>query len=140
MHALHDHKAFAAAEPLDQHAEFMPNRTGRVFDLHPAIHVAVFGGFFAYLGIMWAAFGNAELAIPFVIFAVFLAGSFITPAMWARVSPNIGPKADWSKFLRDGFDCETGHLTARATMAQVLIMPAMLILWGLAIALIRASV
>lgn len=140
MHALHDHKAFATAAPLAPPADFMPNRTGRVFDLHPAIHVALFGGFFAYLGIMWAAFGEAQLAIPFAIFVVFLAGSVITPAMWARVAPHTGPKAGWSRFMRDGFVCETGRLSAGAAMAQVLVMPAMLILWGLAIALIRATV
>lgn len=140
MHALHDQAAFATLTPVAPPADFLPNRSGRVFDLHPALHVALFGGFFVYLGIMWSAFGNAELAIPFAIFAIFLAGSFITPALWARVSPHTGPKADWSRFLRDGFTCETGHLTAGATVAQVMIMPVMLIFWGFAIAVIRATV
>lgn len=142
MYALHDQAAFATASatPVEPPADFLPNRSGRAFDLHPALHVALFGAFFVYLGIMWTAFGEAQLAIPFAIFAVFLAGSFVTPALWARVFPHTGPKADWSCFVRDGFTCETGHLTAGATVAQVMIMPAMLILWGIAIAVIRASV
>lgn len=112
----------------------------RVFDLHPALHAAVFGGFFVYLGIMWAAFATDQLVIPFAIFATFLAAAWIVPAMWARIAATPGRKTSFSDFLRDGFQCETGHVSAGAAMGQVLIMPAMLILWGLAVAVIKATV
>jgi len=112
----------------------------RVFDLHPALHAAVFGGFFAYLAIMWATFATGELILPFAIFVIFLAAAWIVPACWARVAGTPGRKASWSEFMRDGFVCETGRVSAGAAMGQVLIMPAMLILWGLAIAVIKASV
>lgn len=117
-----------------------PNRVARTFDLHPALHIATFAGFFAYLGIMWLAFGNPELVLPFVIFVVFLAGSFAVPAWWARVARQDGPVASWREFLNEGIDCATGHLNARQAMVQVLIMPAMLIGWGLMVAAIRASI
>lgn len=112
----------------------------RVFDLHPGIHAAVFGGFFVYLGIMWAAFATDQLAIPFAIFLVFLAAAWAVPALWARVAGTPGPKTSWQAFLRDGFQCETGHVSAGAALGQVLIMPAMLILWGVAVAVIKATV
>lgn len=127
--AFEDARIFATA----------PSRE-RVFDLHPALHAGVFGGFFAYLGIMWAAFATRELVIPFVIFAVFLAAAWIVPALWAKVAETPGAKPSFSEFLRDGFACETGRITAGAAMGQVLIMPAMLILWGTAIAVIVATV
>jgi hypothetical protein len=135
MNAPLDRTAFEDARILAE-----PPAAGRVFDLHPALHAAVFGGFAAYLGIMWAAFGTAQLILPFAIFFVFLAGAWITPAMWARVAGTPGRKTSWSEFLRDGFECGTGHVTAGAAMGQVLIMPAMLLLWGLAVAVIKASV
>jgi len=116
----------------------LPNRVERSFDLHPALHVGVFGGFAIYLGMMWAAFGEHALLIPFAIFFVFLAAFFVVPAMWAKVEARTGPFASWADFQREGFTCETGHLTARETIAQVLIMPAMLLFWGVSIALIRA--
>lgn len=117
-----------------------PNRVGRQFDLHPALHLATFGGFFAYLGIMWLAFGNPELVLPFVIFVAFLAASLIVPAYWERVAHQDGPKQSFAEFLQEGVECATGHVTARQTMVQVLIMPAMLVFWGLSVALIRALV
>lgn len=124
-----DHPVLLAAAPA---------RREHVFGLHPALHVATFAGFFAYLGVMWAAFGNAELAIPFVIFVTFLAAAFIVPALWAKVAPAEGPS--WQEFLRDGVVCETGPLAAGPAMLQVLIMPTVLIAWGIAIAIIQASV
>lgn len=137
MNAVSDHAVFARAT---MPAHFRPNRVERVFDLHPALHVALFGGFFAYLGIMWAAFGNPELAIPFTIFVVFLAAAFIVPACWARVAEGQGPKQSFAAFLEEGFACQTGRIGAGAAMVQVLIMPAMLVIWGLAVAIIAATV
>ncbi|RSY80609.1 hypothetical protein DAH66_15675 [Sphingomonas koreensis] len=127
-------QAFADAAPLRR------NRGEHVFDLHPALHIALFGGFFAYLGIMWAAFGEKGLAIPFAIFAIFLAAAFIVPAWWARVAPGEGRKPGWNEFLGEGIVCETGRLDAGGAMVQVLIMPVMLIGWGLFLAAVRALV
>jgi hypothetical protein len=112
----------------------------RVFDLHPALHAIVFGGFAVWLTIMWLAFADAELAIPFVIFAIFLSASFAVPAMWARIAGTAGGKDGWQAFMRRGIDCATGHLTGPEAVAQVVIMPAMLVLWGVSVAIIHALV
>jgi hypothetical protein len=104
------------------------------------LHIALFGGFFAYLGIMWAAFGEKGLVIPFAIFAVFLAAAFIVPGWWARVAPGDGRKPGWNEFMAEGVACETGRLGAGGAMVQILIMPVMLIGWGLFLAAVRALV
>lgn len=128
-------KAFANATPLRR------NRADHVFDLHPALHVGLFAGFFAYLGLMWAAFGEAQLGIPFAVFAIFLAAAFAVPAWWARVVPDEGGrKPGWNEFLGEGMVCETGRQSARGVMVQVLIMPAMLIMWGAFLVVVRALV
>jgi hypothetical protein len=116
------------------------NRTDRVFGLHPALHIATFAGFAVWLGIMWAAFADPGLIVPFGIFAVFLAMAFAVPALWARVARDEGPKASWEDFLREGFDCATGHLSGREAVVQVMIIPGLLVIWGLCVALIRAFV
>lgn len=126
--------AFADATALPR------TRGAHVFDLHPALHIGVFAGFFAYLGIMWAAFGEKGLAIPFVIFAVFLAAAFAVPAWWARVAPGEGRAPSFADFMAQGITCETGHQSAGAVLAQVWIMPAMLVGWGLFLALVRQLV
>lgn len=115
-------------------------RAPHVFDLPPVLHVALFGGVGVYLAIMWAAFATRELILPFAIFAVFLAGAFLVPAWWARVAPPAGETERWADFVRDGVESYTGRVPAGAAAVQVLIMPAMLIGWGLVVALIRALV
>ncbi|PKP94209.1 MAG: hypothetical protein CVT77_02990 [Alphaproteobacteria bacterium HGW-Alphaproteobacteria-16] len=115
-------------------------RADHVFDLHPALHIGVFAGFFAYLGIMWAAFGEKGLIIPFAIFTVFLAAAFIVPGWWARVAPNPGRKTSWMEFMDEGLVSGTGRLSAGGVVVQVMIMPAMLVLWGLIVAAIKLSV
>ncbi|MBX3594639.1 hypothetical protein [Sphingomonas sp.] len=139
MAVTHDSFQNAAAV----RAPAMPRRRNRgdhVFDLHPALHIGMFGGFFAYLGIMWAAFGEKGLAIPFVIFAVFLAAAFVVPGWWARVAPGEGRKPSWSEFMAEGIQSGSGHLKAGGAIVQVMIMPAMLVLWGLIVAAIRLAV
>ncbi|MBA4048315.1 MAG: hypothetical protein C0476_07225 [Sphingomonas sp.] len=114
-------------------------RAGHVFDLHPMLHVAVFGSFFVYLGIMWAAFADPGLAIPFVIFMIFLAAFFVVPALWARIAAPVGQVESWEDFRQQGISTASGWLSANDATVQVLTMPAMLILWGLAVAIIRAT-
>lgn len=128
------------AEIVSAPAEHRANRAERVFGLHPVLHIATFGGFAVWLVIMWAAFADPGLVVPFGIFAVFLAMALAVPAIWARVAPNNGPKASWDDFLREGFDCATGHLSGGEAIAQVLIIPGLLVVWGLCIAMIRALV
>ncbi|MBX9796215.1 hypothetical protein [Sphingomonas sp.] len=109
-----------------------------VFGLPPLLHAGVFGGFLLYLAIMWAAFGEAQLAIPFVVFVVFIAASFVVPALWARIAPGPQPKQDWAWFSAHGIDCATGHLSAGGAIAHVMLLPAMVVLWGVAVAIITA--
>ena len=130
--------------PIEAFAEALPlrrNRGDRVFDLHPAIFAVTLGAYMAYLGIMAAVFMNRELVLPFVIFAITVLGMFIVPGLWQRVAPRPeGRVQDWGDFLREGIETHTGHLGAKGALAQVLIMPAMLVGWGLVIAVIRATV
>ncbi|MGJ3649988.1 hypothetical protein ACLB0R_16150 [Sphingomonas sp. GlSt437] len=113
-------------------------RTPHVFDLPPILHIGMFAGFFVFLGIMWSAFADPELAIPFAIFAILLGAALVVPGLWAHVAPASGTAQTWGDFQRDGIVCATGHVAATAAIAQVMIMPAMLIIWGLAVALIHA--
>lgn len=126
--------AFADATALPR------TRGAHVFDLHPALHIGVFAGFFAYLGIMWAAFGEKGLVIPFAIFGVFLAAAFIVPGWWARVAPGEARAPSFADFVEHGLPTGSGHLGAGGATVQVMIMPVMLMIWGLIVAVIRFSV
>ena len=63
-----------------------PNLAERTFGLHPALFVATIVAYFAFLAIMAATFMNAELAIPFAIFIIYLVMAFGVPGLWARVA------------------------------------------------------
>ena len=117
------------------------NRATRTFDLHPALFAVTVGCYLAYLVVMAVTFMNDELVIPFAIFAITIVAGFLVPGLWARVAgPAVGRMQSWADFMSEGIDTYTGHLSGRSAAVQVLIMPVMLVGWGLIIAIIRASV
>ncbi|HEV2568794.1 hypothetical protein [Sphingomonas sp.] len=127
--------AKSAALPLRR------NRAERVFDLHPALHVAMFAGFGLFLAILAAGLMSHELSLPMAICFVFLAAAFATPAAWARVAgQQEGRKQSWAEFMEEGVETATGRLGGGEAIVQVLILPALLVLWALAIIAIKAAV
>lgn len=133
---------FTAARPIGAPVSIAARgEYGRVFDLHPALFALTVGGYLAYLGVMAAAFMAPDLVISMAIFVLFVIAGFGTPALFARIAPPPPGRAPgWSQFMAEGFDCMTGHLSGRATAVQVLIMPALILLWGVGIAIIAATV
>lgn len=136
---------FASGQVIGVRTAQPPRRGeyGRSFDLHPALYALTFGAYMAYVAIMGLAFGeaNEDIAIPLVIFAVFIAAGFGTPALWARINTKApGRPQSWARFQREGFECLTGHVSAKGAMVQVLIMPVLLLFWGVAVAIIAAAV
>jgi hypothetical protein len=114
---------------------------GRAFDLPPALHLMTVGIFLAYLAVLGTAFMTREMVVPIAICAVIVIASFLTPGLWVRVAgPTRGRKQNMADFMRDGFECMTGHVSGRAAVAQVLILPVLIFGWGVAIAIIAASV
>lgn len=116
-------------------------RDERVFGLHPALFIGTIGCYFAFLGVMGAVFMNAELLIPFVIFAVYIAMVFGVPGLWQSVAgPEKGRFQSWAEFMDEGIETETGRTAAGGAIAQVMILPVLLLAWAVAIAIIVALV
>jgi len=114
---------------------------GRTFDLHPALYAMTFGAYMVYIAIMAAAFADKEMILPVGIFFLFVIAGFGTPALWARIAPAPrGERPRWATFMREGFECMTGHVSAKGAMVQVLIMPVLLLVWGISVAIIAACV
>jgi len=103
--------------------------------------VSTIGAYFAFLAIMAAAFMNPNLIIPFAIFVVYLMMYFGVPGLWAKVAGRpIGRFQTWAEFRSEGIDIATGHIGSGGAIAQVLILPALIVIWALAVALIAALV
>ena len=116
------------------------NRGERTFELHPAVHAMVIGAYFAFAGILCTTFMGKDLIVPAAICAIGIASLFITPGLWARVKPDDGlRKQSWAEFMREGVECITGHLTAGQALAQILVLPGLMVGLALVFAIVKAT-
>ena len=75
------------------------------------------------------------------VFVVFIAMAFGVPAMWMRMKPDHPQRlTPWGRFRQQGIMTAYGRSTAGAATVQVLILPALILLWGLAVVTIAAVV
>ena len=113
----------------------------RSFELPAAVYVATAGAYFAFLGIMALGFGNPGLIVPMGIFVIFVGMFFAVPAVWMRMKPaNPQRLTTYGRFLEDGIMTAYGHTPAVAAMAQILILPALIVAWGITVVTIAALV
>lgn len=111
----------------------------RTFELPTGLYVATAGLYLGFIGVMAATFGNAQLAIPLVIFAVFIVAGFGVPTMWARMTPKNSLRAlTYGALKNRGIMTATGRLNAGAATAQVLVLPILIFAWGVAVAIIAS--
>lgn len=111
----------------------------RNFGLPTGLYVGTVGAYLAFLGVMSTLFLTGELAIPMVIFAFYIVMVFGLPGVWQKMKPNNDTSPlSWGQFRNRGIVTETGPLTAREASVQVLILPVLILVWGLAIAVIVA--
>jgi hypothetical protein len=76
-----------------------------------------------------------------MICAIYLVMAFGVPMLWSRINPAHTERAlSWGEFSRRGIMTNTGQLTAREASVQVLILPVLILFWGLAVAIIVALV
>ncbi len=113
----------------------------RSFEMPKGIYMTVVGCYLAFLAITGTAFANPGLIIPMAIFAFFIIAGFALPTVWVKLAPEAPAKAkSWARFQREGIRTLTRHNTADAATVQVLILPVLLVVWGLAVVTIAALV
>jgi hypothetical protein len=125
------------------HAEIpaatMAPTVDRTFEMPTALYAtmaALFAGFIVVTGI---GFRDPEMILPVGICAVFLIGFFGIPAMWVRMGPeNISRAASWSRFKAEGIQTAFGRVSARDATVQMLMLPVLILLWGIAVVTIAA--
>jgi hypothetical protein len=135
-------RAFAeivGAPAASQTTSLVREDIDRSFELPTGLYIATAALYLGFIGLMAAAFGNAELAIPLVIFAFFIVAGFGVPTLWARMEPANGQRALTFGALKNrGVATATGQLSAGAATAQVLVLPVLIFAWGVAVAIIAA--
>ena len=142
-HIVHDLIARGDARVVDHPAE-APVRhqveADRNFGLPTALYGATVAGYLGFLLVVGTAFANPVLAIPMAIFVVFIIAGFGVPALWTRLAGNTTEPQTLGEFEARGIQTNTGRLAAKDATIQVLILPALLVCWGLAVAVIAAVV
>lgn len=142
-HIVHDLLARGDARIVEHPAE-APVRhqieADRNFGLPTALYGATVAGYLGFLLVVGTAFANPLLAIPMAIFVVFIIAGFGVPALWTRLAGNTTEPQTLGEFEARGIQTNTGRLAARDATIQVLILPALLVCWGLAVAVIAAVV
>jgi hypothetical protein len=118
-----------------------PTIVDRTFELPRALYAMTVGLFLAFLGVMTIGFGNPELALPMVLFAFTIVAGFGICTIWATMKPEKDRRAlSWNTFSRTGIQIATGRITAKEASIQVLMLPLLIFLWGIAAVIIAALV
>ncbi len=142
-HIVHDLLARGDARIVDHPADAAVRHQvegDRNFGLPTALYGATVAGYLGFLLVVGSAFANPVLAIPMAIFVVFIVAGFGVPAIWTRLAGNTSEPQTMGEFEQRGIMTNTGRLAAKDATIQVLILPVLLVIWGLAIAVIAAVV
>lgn len=113
----------------------------RSFELPTGLYIATIGSYLAFLAVMAVGFQSRDMVLPMVIFVAYIAMLFGTPALWARMKPDNNSRAlTMARFMARGIETHTGHNEGRAAAVQVLILPVLVLVWGVAVVVIAALV
>jgi len=135
-------QAFIHTAPFAEAPRYIPNAPlDRSFELPTALYAATVGLFLTYIATMLVGSAHPQLIVPGAIFVLFIVAAFGVPALWVRMQPDNPVRAlSWACFKAEGIRTATGHATAGAATAQVLVLPVLLALWGVAVVTIAAVV
>ncbi len=142
-HIVHDliarGEARVVAHPADAPVRHQVE-ADRNFGLPTALYGTTIACYLGFLVIVGTAFANPVLAIPMAIIVLLIAAFFGVPAIWTRLRDNVSEPETMGEFETRGIMTNTGRLSARDATTQVLILPVLLVCWGLAVAVIAAIV
>ncbi len=113
----------------------------RSFELPRGLYVVMAICYLGFLVIMTLAVASPGLIVPMGAIVAFIGMFFAVPGMMLRQTP----KADkfvksWGQLMSRGINTNTGRLAGSEAAVQMLILPVLIVGWGLAIAVIIALV
>ena len=113
----------------------------RSFEMPVALYAATVALYLGFVAVMAVGFASPGLAIPMAIFALFIVAGFGVPALWTRIAPDHGKRPlKLQQLMRRGIATYTGRLEGGDAAIQMLILPVLILGWGMAVVTIRAFV
>ena len=128
--------ADVVAEPVlerracEDHSFELPGR------LYAALALCLFG----FLAVMAVGFAAPMLAVPMGVNFFFLAAFFAVPAIFVGAARDKSGARRWSDFVRNGVATATGHSSAGEAAVLMLVLPALILCWAIAVVTIAALV
>lgn len=114
-------------------------KVDRNFGLPTGLFIATAGLYLVFLSTLTAMFGNAELIIPMAVMMGFVVIAFGLAGKWWTMKPdNDTAPLSWGQFSNRGIQTLSGPLNATEASVQVLLLPVLIVFWGLCIAVIAA--
>jgi hypothetical protein len=116
-------------------------KVDRTFTLPTGLYLGTIGLYLAFLALMTSLFGNAELILPMGVIVGSLIFGFGLASKWATMNPGKDTHAlTWGQFASRGIQTLSGPLTSFEASVQVLLLPVLIMFWGLCIAVIAIAV
>ncbi len=113
----------------------------RSFNLPTGLYAVTAALYFGFVGLMAAGFSSPGLIVPMAIFIVFLTGFFGIAALFVKTDPAAKAKIlRWSEFKARGIMTHTGRLPMKDAVVQMLILPVLIVIWGMVTITIAALV
>lgn len=117
-----------------------PTTVDRSFQLPGVLYGATIACYLGFLAVTAIAFTTPGLILPMAIFTLIIIAGFAVPSIWARMKPQHRQRPlDLDEFASRGIMTHTGRLKPRDAATQVLVLPVLVFLWGLAVAAIAAT-
>ena len=112
------------------------------FELPTALYVVTGALFLGFVSVLSLAFANPEMAVPFGIIVAFLVAFFAVPTIFVRAArgENGARSLCWSEFMENGVAIDHGRCSGRDAAVLVLLLPALIFCFALAVAVIVAFV
>ena len=110
------------------------------FELPTGIYLAMAALLFGFLAVLAVGLANPNLVIPMAINFTFLTAFFALPAIFVGAAGDRKRALTWSQFVRKGVQTETGHSSGREAAVLILMLPALIFCWAIAVVAIYALV
>lgn len=139
--AKHEVREIVEQKAVVRDAPPVRHEINRTFELPVSLYAVTAGLYLTFLAVMAIGLSSPGLIIPIAICVIFVFGFFGVPAAWTRMAPESRKDAKtWGQFLQGGIDTYTGRLKARDAVAQMLILPVLIVAWALVTVTIAALV
>jgi len=110
------------------------------FELPSGLYVAMAAMFAGFIAVLGLGFGGAHMTVVYGVIFVFIAAFFGIPAISPAMAPGGKKAMRWSSFRIRGIQTATGRSTAGEAAVLVLLLPFLILWFGMAVAAIALIV